>query len=94
MNERILLINPNCSVSCTEGIAAAVAPFAARAPVLEATREARVAVREGRLGEHFEVVQKMSDAALTEHPVALEKLPRSMGFSLNGSQFTVRKCPI
>lgn len=26
---RILVINPNCSISCTEGIAAAVAPFAA-----------------------------------------------------------------
>ena len=29
MAERILIINPNSSVSCTEGIAAAVAPYAA-----------------------------------------------------------------
>ena len=29
MTERILLINPNSSLSCTEGIAAAVAPYAA-----------------------------------------------------------------
>ena len=39
MNERILLINPNCSVSCTEGIAAAVAPFAAPGlPRIDVTR--------------------------------------------------------
>lgn len=39
MAERILIINPNSSVSCTEGIAAAVAPFAAPGlPRLEVTR--------------------------------------------------------
>ena len=29
MAERILVINPNSSLSCTEGIAAAIAPFSA-----------------------------------------------------------------
>jgi len=39
MNERILLINPNCSLSCTQGIAAAVAPFAAPGlPRIDVTR--------------------------------------------------------
>ena len=39
MNERILLINPNCSLSCTQGIAAAVAPFVAPGlPRIEVTR--------------------------------------------------------
>jgi allantoin racemase len=39
MAERILLINPNSSVSCTEGIATAVAPFAAPGlPRLDVTR--------------------------------------------------------
>jgi len=39
MNERILLINPNCSVSCTDGIAAAIAPFAAPGlPRIDVTR--------------------------------------------------------
>ena len=39
MNERILLINPNCSISCTQGIAAAVAPFAAPGlPRIDVTR--------------------------------------------------------
>jgi allantoin racemase len=39
MNERILLINPNCSLSCTDGIAAAIAPFsAAGLPRIDVTR--------------------------------------------------------
>ncbi|MBP0464828.1 AroM family protein [Roseomonas sp. PWR1] len=39
MAERILLINPNSSVSCTEGIATAIAPFAAPGlPRLDVTR--------------------------------------------------------
>ena len=39
MNERILLINPNCSESCTDGIAAAIAPFAAPGlPRIDVTR--------------------------------------------------------
>jgi len=53
MNERILLINPNCSVSCTEGIAAAVAPFAAPGlPRIDVTRleEGPVPARRGRAG--------------------------------------------
>ena len=39
MVERILVINPNASLSCTDGIAAAIAPFAAPGlPRLEVTR--------------------------------------------------------
>lgn len=39
MAERILVINPNSSLSCTEGIAAAIAPFAAPGlPRLDVTR--------------------------------------------------------
>lgn len=39
MAERILVINPNSSLSCTDGIAAALAPFAAPGlPRLEVTR--------------------------------------------------------
>jgi Asp/Glu/hydantoin racemase len=39
MAERILVINPNSSVSCTEGIAAAIAPFGAPGlPRLDVTR--------------------------------------------------------
>lgn len=38
-DERILVINPNCSVACTEGIAAALLPFAAPGlPRIEVTR--------------------------------------------------------
>jgi Asp/Glu/hydantoin racemase len=39
MAERILVINPNSSTSCTDGIAAAIAPFAAQGlPRLDVTR--------------------------------------------------------
>lgn len=39
MSERILVINPNSSLSCTDGIAAAIAPFAAPGlPRLDVTR--------------------------------------------------------
>ncbi|NMJ41756.1 Asp/Glu racemase [Roseomonas sp. JC162] len=39
MAERILVINPNSSLSCTDGIAAAIAPFAAPGlPRLDVTR--------------------------------------------------------
>lgn len=39
MTERILVINPNSSLSCTDGIAAAIAPFAAPGlPRLDVTR--------------------------------------------------------